>query len=69
MLKYEEIAARTGFSTNVISCVINGSPPVEVRLRRRILRAIAELGYNVTSIVEHSTMHCSHTHDYAASRG
>ncbi|MCP9495075.1 MAG: ROK family transcriptional regulator [Pyrinomonadaceae bacterium MAG19_C2-C3] len=37
------------------------SPRVEAGLRRRVLRAIAKLGYNVASIVETSPVHRSHT--------
>lgn len=65
MFDYDELAARTGYSSDVISRVINNAPQVDVGFRQRVLRAIAKLGYNAASIVETSPVHRSHTLNHA----
>ncbi len=65
MHNYDELAARTGYSSDVISRVMSNSPQVEAGLRRRVLRAIAKLGYNAASIVETSSVHRSYTKNHA----
>ena len=41
----EEVATRAGVGRGTVSRVINGSPQVSERTRRRVLRAVDELGY------------------------
>lgn len=65
MHNYDELAARTGYSSDVISRVMNNSPHVEAGLRRRVLRAIAKLGYNAASIAETSSVNRSDTLNHA----
>jgi DNA-binding LacI/PurR family transcriptional regulator len=60
-LGMSDVAARAGVSHQTVSRVINGQPNVAAATRKRVLEAIAELGYRPNSAARALATGSSHT--------